>query len=422
MGRRFFPFLQWIDQLRDTRVLHSDLVAGIIVALVLIPQSMAYAQLAGLSPIYGLYAAILPAIVATLWGSSHQLSTGPVAIVSLLTAAALMPLAAVGSEEYVALAILLAFLVGLIQLGFGLLRLGVVVNYLSSSIILGFTNAAAIIIGLSQLNKLFGVSLERSEHFILAVWGILQQVDEFHTPTLLMGLSGVLIIWMFKKYLPKFPGVLIAVMVTTILSWMLEFEQSGGRVVGQIPLGLPVFSLPELELDAILKLLVDALVISFIGFTEAIFIAKAISTKTKIPLDPNQELIGQGLANISASFTQAYPVSGSFSRSSINFNSGAKTGLSSIIASLVVFVSVLFFTPLFYYLPQSVLAAVIIMAIFRLINFKAIMHIWQTCRDEGITAWVTFIVTLIFAPHLYYGIFVGVCFALGFYLYRKLLG
>lgn len=547
---RILPFLRWFP-LRGANV-KADFIAGITVALVLIPQSMAYAQLAGLPAYYGLYAAFLPGIIAAMWGSSAQLATGPVAVASLLTASALAPLAATGSDQFVALAILLALLVGLIQLALGIFKLGVVVNFLSHPVIVGFTNAAAIIIGLSQLNKLFGVSMGRSEHFINDIWGVLQQVGDTHIPTLVMGVSAFAIMWGLKKYAPKMPGVLIAVAVTTIASWAIGFEHNakvkaeqvmspdvrevvelaiesqariaaignqitakqarikklekeagdndtsiatlhyeiellqgslkdvedenrqsaralrkfhlelapgangapdriylkgqvpqgeqsdghryrirklsgdelklsgGGEVVGSIPSGLPKFGMPQLNWDTIRSLLSAALVISLVGFMEAISIAKAIAAKTKQRIDPNQELLGQGISNIVGSFSQAFPVSGSFSRSAVNIGAGAKTGMSSVFAGIIVLVTLLFLTPLLYHLPQAVLAAVIMMAVIGLVNFKAIMHAWHAHKHDGVAAVVTFVATLAFAPHLDNGIMAGAGLAIILYLYRTM--
>ncbi len=547
---RFLPFLRWFP-LRGENI-KADLIAGITVALVLIPQSMAYAQLAGLPAYYGLYAAFLPGIIAALWGSSAQLATGPVAVVSLLTASALAPLAASGSSQFIALAILLALMVGVIQLALGVFKLGVVVSFLSHPVIVGFTNAAAIIIGLSQLNKLFGVSMGRSEHFIRDIWGVLQQVGDTHMPTLLMGISAFAIMWGLKKFAPRLPGVLIAVTLTTIVSWSIGFEHNskgkaeeimdtevktlannfsraeiridelnsklgaksaelkqhqksregssqrtvalnyeieliklelkntegenrklarslrkfifertpatdtqparlypvgqvpqgensdgyhwrirkvskgelnlvgGGEVVGSIPAGLPQFDLPKFSWDMIAALFSGALVISLVGFMEAISIAKAMAAKTKDRIDPNQELIGQGIANIVGSFSQAFPASGSFSRSAVNLNAGARTGMSSVFAGLIVLATLLFLTPLLYHLPQAVLAAVIMMAVIGLVNFKAIRHAWHTHRHDGIASVVTFIATLAFAPHLDNGIMVGAGLAIILYLYRTM--
>lgn len=547
---RFFPFLRWFP-LRGENI-KADLIAGITVALVLIPQSMAYAQLAGLPAYYGLYAAFLPGIIAALWGSSAQLATGPVAVVSLLTASALAPLAASGSSQFIALAIMMALMVGIIQLSLGVFKLGVVVNFLSHPVIVGFTNAAAIIIGLSQLNKLFGVSMGRSEHFIQDIWGVLQQVSDTHMPTLVMGISAFAIMWGLKKFAPKMPGVLIAVALTTIVSWSIGFEHNskgkiedimdtevktlahefsrteikmdelnnkisaksaelkqhkkshegspqrtaalnyeiellklehkdtegenrklarsmrkflfeqvpaadgqaarlylvgqvpqdeksdgyrwrikkvskgelklvgGGEVVGSIPAGLPQFDLPKFSWDMMSTLFSGALVISLVGFMEAISIAKAMAAKTKDRIDPNQELIGQGIGNIVGSFSQAFPASGSFSRSAVNLNSGARTGMSSVFAGAIVLITLLFLTPLLYHLPQAVLAAVIMMAVIGLINFKAIKHAWHTHKHDGIASAVTFVATLAFAPHLDNGIMVGAGLAIILYLYRTM--
>lgn len=547
---RFFPFLSWWP-LSGANV-RADLIAGITVALVLIPQSMAYAQLAGLPAYYGLYAAFLPGIIAAMWGSSAQLATGPVAVASLLTASALAPLAATGSEQFVALAILLALLVGLIQLGLGIFKLGVVVNFLSHPVIVGFTNAAAIIIGLSQLNKLFGVSMGRSEHFINDILGVLQQIGETHMPTLVMGVSAFVIMWGLKKYAPKLPGVLIAVVITTIASFSIGFEHNGkgqigeivdaevrglanefsqaeiklgelngtlagksaelkqlqkaqegsrqhqaalkyeiellrlelqnleeenrktarslrkfifeqvpangvqparlylagqvpqgeqsdgyrwrikkvskgelklvggGEVVGSIPSGLPEIGLPKMSWETMMSLLSSALVISLVGFMEAVSIAKAMAAKTKQRIDPNQELLGQGFSNIVGSLSQSFPVSGSFSRSAVNLNAGAVSGMSNVFTGLIVLVTLLFLTPLLYHLPQAVLAAVIMMAVIGLVNFKSIVHAWHTHKHDGIAAMVTFVATLAFAPHLDNGIMLGAGLSILLYLYRTM--
>lgn len=545
---RFFPFLRWFPASRDT--LKADFIAGVTVALVLIPQSMAYAQLAGLPAYYGLYAAFLPVMLGAMWGSSHQLATGPVAVVSLLTALVLAPLAVTGSEQFIALAIALALMVGLVQLTLGLFKLGAVVNFLSHPVIIGFTNAAAIIIGLSQLNKMLGVSMERSESFAGDIWGVLQLVGETHWPTLLIGLLAILIMVLSKRFSPKAPGVLIAVIVTTAISWSIGFERSGtgkidqiadggvralalahgkkeaqiaalsaqilekstelkqlektasgasqhtaalkyqieilqiqhhdaeiesrksardlrkfaftkapgsagdlyylhgvapagsdtdnhrwrirkihgdtitlaggGQVVGAIPSGLPGLKAPRLNWDTLTSLLSAAFIISLVGFMEAISIAKAIAIKTKQRLDPNQELVGQGIANIAGSFTQCFPASGSFSRTAVNMGAGAKTGMSSLFTGLLVMIALLFLTPLLYHLPQSVLAAIIMMAVVGLVNFSGIKHAWNAQKHDGIAAVVTLIATLVFAPHLDSGILIGAGVAILLFLYRTM--
>ena len=417
--RRIFPFLRWFPYSGNS--FRADFLAGLTVALVLVPQSMAYAQLAGMPPYYGLYAAFLPVMVAALWGSSNQLGTGPVAVVSLLTASALTPLAAAGSEQFVALAIVLALLVGIVQLVLGVFKLGVIVNFLSHPVIVGFTNAAAIIIALSQVSKLIGVPMGRSEHFIADIWGVVQKIGHTHGPTLAMGVVAIALIWGFRRWAPKLPGVLIAVTVTTAASWLLEFNTVlGGQIVGKVPEGLPSMNLPAISWQMIGTLLPTAIVISLVGFMEAISIAKAIAAKTKQKIDPNQELIGQGLANLVGAMTQAFPVSGSFSRSAVNINAGAATGMSSVFTGAFVLLTLLFLTPLLYHLPQPVLAAVIIMAVVGLVNFDAVKHAWQASRHDGVAAIVTFFATLAFAPHLDTGILIGAGLAVGLYLYRTM--
>ena len=426
--KRYFTFLSWFPP--EPGTVRADLIAGITVALVLIPQSMAYAQLAGLPAYYGLYIAFTPVIVAAMFGSSKQLATGPVAVVSLLTASAVIPLVGdpggMSQEQLVAayapLAILLAFLVGVFQLFLGVFRLGVIVNFLSHPVIVGFTNAAALIIGLSQLNKIFGVSKERSESFVNDIWGVILQVPEHtHIPTLMFGVAAILILWGFKKYLPKVPGVLVAVAGTTLVSWMIGYEDmKPGSVVGTIPEGLPSFTMPTFDLEMMTTLFTSAIVISLVGFMEAISIAKAMAAKTKDRVDPNQELVGQGLGNIVGSFFQSYPASGSFSRSAVNLGAGAKTGMSSVYTGAVVLITLLFLTPLLYHLPKAVLAAVIIMAVIGLINFKAVKHAWGANKHDGIASIVTFVATLGFAPHLDQGIMVGAGLAIVLYLYRTM--
>ncbi|MDH5786450.1 MAG: SulP family inorganic anion transporter [Chromatiales bacterium] len=425
--KQYIPFLQW--QLTGENI-RADLIAGITVALVLIPQSMAYAQLAGLPAYYGLYIAFMPVIIAALFGSSKQLATGPVAVVSIMTATALATVVGGTAQsnpelasQYIPLAMFLALLVGLFQLFLGVFKLGVIVNFLSHPVIVGFTNAAAMVIGLSQLSKIFGVAMPgaASDPFIsVRVWGVLQQLDETHLPTFIMGACAFAIMWSLKKYYPKLPGVLIAVVVTTVTSWAIGFKEMGGAVVGDIPAGLPGFEVPPFSFELVGQLLPSAMIIALVGFMEAISIAKAMAAKTKDRIDPNQELIGQGLGNIAGSFFQAYPASGSFSRSAVNLGAGAKTGMSSVFTGAVVVITLLFLTPLLYHLPKAVLAAVIIMAVIGLINFSAIKHAWRACKHDGAASLVTFIATLGFAPHLDQGIMVGAGLAIGLYLYRTM--
>ncbi len=418
---RVTPFTGWIRELKKPAVLKADLIAGITVALVLIPQSMAYAQLAGLPPYYGLYASFLPGMVAAIFGSSRQLATGPVAVVSLLTASALEPLAASGSEAYLTYAIILALFVGVFQLTLGLLRLGVLVNFLSHPVVVGFTNAAAIIIATSQLSKIFGVTIEKAPHHYETVWRVIEaSFGHTHYPTLAMGILSLAILILFKKYLPKWPNVLVAVAVATLISWLFDFDDSGGAVIGSIPDGLPAFKIPQADWSEISGLMGTAIAIGLIGFMEAISIAKAMAARTQQKLDPNQELVGQGLSNLVSGFFQGYAVSGSFSRSAVNINAGAITGFSSLVTGIVVGITLLWLTPLLYHLPQATLASVIVMAVVNLVKVEPIVYAWKVQKHDGIVAVVTFCLTLLLAPHLENGIIVGVLLSLGLFLHRTM--
>ncbi|MBT3048361.1 MAG: solute carrier 26 family protein [gamma proteobacterium symbiont of Ctena orbiculata] len=410
----------WIGELKDKQTVRADIIAGITVALVLVPQSMAYAQLAGLPVYYGLYASFLPPMIAAFFGSSRQLATGPVAVVSLMTAAALEPIAT-SPDTYLAYALLLAFMVGVFQMFLGLFKLGVLVDFLSHPVVVGFTNAGALIIATSQLGKVFGVSVEREAHHYETVWNtILAAIDSTHGSTLGMAILAFAIMWGLKRYAPSLPGVLIAVVVTTLIAWLAGFNEAGGKVVGDIPKGLPALSLPIFDFTTVWQLIPAAITISLIGFMEAISIAKAMAARTRQRLNANQELIGQGLSNVAASMFSGYPVSGSFSRSAVNINAGAMTGFSSIITGLVVMITLIFLTPLLYHLPQATLAAVIIMAVINLIKIDPIVHAWKAQPHDAIVAVITFVLTLVYAPHLDKGIIIGVLLSLGLFLWRTM--
>ncbi|WP_295541067.1 SulP family inorganic anion transporter [uncultured Thiohalocapsa sp.] len=545
-----FPFLRWFPLSGDT--LRSDLIAGITVALVLVPQSMAYAQLAGLPVVYGLYASFMPVIIASLWGSLPQLHTGPVAMLSLMSAAAVLPLAALGSEDFIVLSVMLALMVGVLRLALGLLRMGILVNFLSSPVIVGFTNAAALIIGLSQLSKLLNVPFPRTDNFVLDLWNVVEQLAHTHLPTLLFAIATFGIIIGARRYIPKVPGVLLAVVLTTLVSWAIGFERNataplaaiqdteaqalaadyamtvrsieslgtttsrlnaeirtlkaendperfaelalleadlrvlnreldqrkrannerqvalhnlqfarvvtadggelfyprgqladtleddgriwrlsrvtgdqvtmmgGGAVVGAIPAGLPSFQLPELRMDVFWTLLPSALVMALIGFMEATSISKAIAAQTKERVDTSKELVGQGLANIVGSFFSSYTVSGSFSRSAVAAKNGAKTGMFAICSAVGVMLVLLFLTPLLYHLPQAVLAVIVMMAVFGLINVRALVRAWQIERQEAVVGIITFVATLAMAPQLANGILLGAGLAIVLFLVRTM--
>lgn len=415
------PTLYQIRELKNPGVFKADIVAGITVALVLVPQSMAYAQLAGLPAYFGLYASFLPPMVAAIFGSSRQLATGPVAVVSLLTAASLEPLAATGSEGFLAYAILLALMIGGFQVFLGLFRLGVLVDFLSHPVVVGFTNAGAIIIGTSQLSKLFGVNVEKQAHHYETVYKvILEAAQNTHWLTFFFAVISIGMLWGIKKYNPRLPGVLIAVVICTVLSWIIGFEEKGGAIVGAIPAGLPGITIPTFDWSVIQQLISSAIVIALIGFMEAISIAKAMAARTRQRIDANQELVGQGLSNIVSGLFGGYAVSGSFSRSAVNIDSGAVTGFSSVVTGAVVGLTLLFLTPLLYNLPQATLAAVIIMAVINLVKIEPIKHAWKAEKHDGIVAVVTFALTLIMAPHLEKGIMIGVVLAMVLFIYRTM--
>jgi sulfate permease, SulP family len=546
---RLFPFLAWFPV--STIILRGDLIAGITGALVLVPKAMAYAQLSGLPLYFGLYTAFIPAILGALWGSSRQLATGPVAIISLMTAAAITPLATPYTDEYVGLALLLTLLVGIIQLILGLVKLGSIVNFVSHPVILGFMNAAAIIIALSQLDMLLGIPKGRSDFFLKDIWEMLDYLPQTHMPTLAMSIFGlILMVGLQRISMLAKPSVLIAVVITTLLSFAIGFEQqSGGRssdiatpaardlvntyegtaqrigelnagisnlssqlrqaektqdvrsaadlryrldlvrldaealekenstrlhgirhmqfvrgtagkeqsavlyqlgkvpkgvetdrrkwhiqnigkgemklvgggdVVGKVPAGLPAFRLPTLTLDAVLQLLTAALMISLVAFMESISMAKAMASKAKQRIDPNQELIGQGLANIGGSFFQAYPACGSFTGSAINLQAGAKTGFAMVFNGIFVAATLLFLTPCLYHLPKAVLAMNNLLAVIGLVTIQSLKHTWKASRPDGVVALVTFVVTLLAAPHLDKGIMIGAALAVGLYLYHSM--
>ncbi len=413
------PAKTWLPELRNWEVLRADIIAGVTVALVLVPQVMAYAQLAGLPAYTGLYAAFVAPIIGAIFGSSRQLHNGPVAVISLMTASALASLT-LEPSQLIGLAALLALMVGIIQMGLGLLRLGFLVDFLSHPVISGFTNAAAIVIGSLQLGKLLGISQPSDQQFLITLRDTLLAIPtQAHGPTVLMGVGSLAMIFAFKRWAPKYPAIVMTVIIATLISWLFSYQARGGAVVGVVPTGLPEISVPT-GWHHISQLLLPAFTIALLSFVEAFSIAKAVASKTRQRISADQEMFGKGLANIATGFTQGYPVSGSFSRTAVNFDAGARTGFAAIISGLLVAITLLFLTPLLYFLPLSTLAAVIMAAVFGLIQFEPFKHAWKVNPHDGFVALVTFLVTLWLAPHLEYGIFVGVGLSIAFYLYRTM--
>lgn len=411
------PILDWIPQYNQDQ-LKGDLAAGLTVGVMLIPQGMAYAMLAGLPPIYGLYASTLPLFLYALLGTSRQLAVGPVAMVSLLTASSVSLLAETGTETYIALAISLALIVGLIQFFLGVFRLGFLVNFLSHPVISGFTSAAALIIGISQLKHLLGVQIGRSHHIHEILLEALDKLGSVNLPTLLIGLGGIGLILIVKKVNRSIPGPLLAVVFGILVSWGFGLTESGVKIVGEVPKGLPAFSLPGFSIDTVGTLLPIALTISLVSFMESIAVAKAVQAKHKnYKVIPNQELIALGAANIGGAFFQAYPVTGGFSRTAVNDQAGARTGIASIISGILIILTLLFLTPLFYYLPNAILAAVIMVAVFGLIDYKEPIHLWRTDRGDFWMLVVTFAATL--GLGIEQGIGIGVVLSLAMMIFRS---
>ncbi|MBF0415018.1 MAG: SulP family inorganic anion transporter [Magnetococcales bacterium] len=419
---RFNPFLWIADQLRARKAtFKDDLVAGVTVSLVAIPQSLAYAQLAGVPAYYGLYAGFIPTIIGALFGSSAQLSTGPVAMTSLLTAASIAPLAPKGSETYISLVVLLALLSGVFQVALGALRVGVLLNFLSHPVLMGFINAAALIIGLAQFPTLLGIVPPHADFFMMEVGQTMTHIADLNGYSLAFGMGAIVMLVMFKRFAPRWPGVLLTVASLTIVSKLTDYAHAGnGAIVGAIPSGLPGLSVPPLNIQEIITLIVPAFVIALISFMEAMSSARIISIKTRIPWDENRELIGQGLAKIAAAFCYSMPVSGSFSRSALNLATNARTSLSSIISALSVLLTLMFFTASLYHLPKPVLAAIIMMAVAGLFNFNNIKRAWKINPDDGLAGGVTFVTTLIFAPNIQNGIMIGIVLSLILVQYRMM--
>ena len=401
--------------------LRADALAGVSVALVAIPQSLAYAQLAGLPAYYGLYAALLPTVIGALFGSSAQLSTGPVALTSLLTAASIAPLAATGSPHYVQLAIALALLSGAFQLAFGLMRLGVLMNLLSHPVLMGFINAAAILISLSQLPALLGIPAPSpSGHVLVDAWHAITTIGTLHGLSAAFGAGAIVLLALLKWRVPRLPGVLLVAALFTAASYAIDFPGGGGRVVGVIPAGLPALQLPRVNFETITLLVPAAFAIAIISFMEAMSSAKIAAIRTAQRWDENQELIGQGLAKLAAAVSQTMPVSGSFSRSALNLAAGARTGLSSVVSAGCVLATVLFLTPLLQYLPVPVLAAIIVTALANLVNLRSLLNSWRASRDDAVAAAITFAATLAFAPHIQNGIVAGIVVSLGLFIFRRM--
>ncbi len=411
------PFLSWL-QGYNAEMLRHDSLAGLTVAVILIPQAMAYAMLAGLPPVYGLYAAAVTPMIGGLWGSLRQLATGPIAITSLLVFVAVSSMAAPGSPEYVELALLLSLIVGTLYLVSGFLRLGQMMSFISHSAVKGFTAAVAVIIVAAQLPHLMGIEVNRHEYIVFMLVEIAANLHKTHLPTLVTGFSCFLFIYTVKKYRPAFPAALTALFAATLFIFFFRLNETGIAVLGQNPAGLPGFHFPPVDPETVSDLIGPAMVIALVGFVETYSIAKTISAESRQKLDVNQELIGQGLANLAGGLFQSFPVSGSFSRTAVNYAAGAKTGVASIIASMIVMVTLMFLMPLLTYIPKAGLAAVVVGAVLTLFHPAQVFRLWKINRDDGIVAVTVFLLALLVKPD--YALLIGVVVSLIFFFWKTM--
>jgi SulP family sulfate permease len=414
--KKLIPILEWLPNYTTSRF-RGDFIAGITVGIILIPQGIAYALIAGLPPIYGLYAALVPQVMYAIFGSSRQVAIGPVAMDSLIVAAGVSTLALVGSDSYIAIAILLALVVGAIQLLMGVFRLGFIVNFLSRPVISGFTSAAALIIGFNQFRNLFGVDFVRSNQIQEVAVDIWKNISSYNFNTTIIGLSAVIIILVLRKINKKIPNALIVVILGILSVKYMGDIFKDVAIIQDVPSGLPSFSVPEIDIDQIKELMPIALTLVLVGFLETISIGKSLESKQdEYRIRPNQELIALGIANMVGSLFKAYPSTSSFSRSAINQESGGTTGVSALVSVGMVIVTLLFLTPVFYYLPKAVLAAIIIVAVFGLVNVKEAIHLWKSSNLDFWLLLTTFVATLFLG--IEYGIFAGVGMSIIILIFR----
>lgn len=413
--KRIVPILEWLPNYTKEQF-KGDLPAGLTAGILLIPQSIAFAMIAGVPTIYGLYASTIPMFLYAIFGTSRQLSVGPVSIVSLMTFTGIAALATPQTMDFVTLTIVLALLVGVIQLLLGVFRLGFLVNFLSHPVVSGFTSASAIIIGLGQLKHLLGINIVRNESVFHIVLESIQQFGQVNWIAFGIGFSGILLIIILKRINKSIPSPLVAVIYGILLVWAFGWAEQV-KIVGEVPGGLPSFVLPDLTMENLRALLPVALAISIVSFTESIAVAKAMQARHKdYQVSPNQELIALGVTNIGGSLFQSFPTTGGFSRTAVNDQAGAKTQMASIITATLIVVTLLFLTPLFYYLPKSIVAAVIMVAVYGLIDYKEAIHLWHTDQGDFAMLMVTFLGTLFIGVEE--GIAIGVILSLALMIYR----
>ncbi|MGW9684900.1 SulP family inorganic anion transporter [Flagellimonas sp. 2504JD1-5] len=416
MLKKLFPILSWIKEY-DRQYLFSDLTAGVTLGIMLVPQGMAYAMIAGMPPIYGLYAALVPQLIYALTGTSRQLGVGPVAMDSLLVAAGIGALQLADTQDYIAAVLFLTLIIGGIQLLLGFLKMGFFVNFLSKPVISGFTSAAAILIGLGQLKHILGVEHGQSSKIYTLVANVFEELNEINLYTLGLGIAAILLILLVGKMSKKIPAPLLLVILGIVTVFVFGLETKGIKIVGNIPSGVPEFKVPNFNLNSLAQLMPIAITVALFGYMESISIAKSLEEKhPEYEIDANQELRALGLSNILGSLFQSFPVSGSFSRTAVNDQAGAKTGMSLIFSALIIVGTLLFLTPFFYNLPTAVLGAIIIVSVFGLIDIKYPIVLFKHRKDEFFLLITTFIMTLFIG--LIEGILLGVLLSLLLLVYR----
>lgn len=429
--KRYFPIFDWARSYSGA-TLEADLVAAVIVTIMLIPQSLAYALLAGLPPEVGLYASMLPLVLYAVFGTSRALAVGPVAVASLMTAAAVGELAARGTPEYLGAAIALAFLSGLMLLAMGLLRLGFISSFLSHPVISGFISASGILIAASQIKHLLGVSAN-GKTLPEIVTSLIANIDQINLPTLVIGVAATAYLFWTRRGLKGFleargvpsrlSGLALraapvsAVLVTILLAWALGLDRHGVRIVGEVPRGLPMPTLPPLDLTLWVQLAVPALLISIVGYVETISVAQTLAAKRRQRIDPNQELVALGAANIGSAVSGGFPVTGGFARSVVNFDAGAATPAAGAFTAIGMALATLVLTPALYYLPQATLAATIVVAVLSLVDLGAIKHAWAYSKADASATVVTIAATLLFGVET--GISAGVGLSILLHLWRS---
>ncbi|MBI5920875.1 MAG: SulP family inorganic anion transporter [Betaproteobacteria bacterium] len=416
---RFAPFLRWWPSV-NARSLRSDLVAGLVGALIVLPQGVAFATLAGMPPAYGLYAAMVPAVVAAFWGSSWHLVSGPTNAISLVVFATMSHLAEPGSEHYISLVLTLAFMVGVMQLVMGMVNLGTLVNFISHTVVIGFTAGAAVLIIASQIRNFFGLPIPRGVSFIETLHQFILLAGQVQPWVVVVGLVTLASGMIVRHWWPRFPYMIVALLAGSICAYVLNRwlgqENTGIRTIGALPAALPSLSIPEFKLDTLRHLVGTAVAVTVLGLTEAVSIARSIATKSGQRIDGNQEFIGQGLSNIIGSFFSAYPSSGSFNRSGVNYEAGAVTPLAAVFSAPALILIVLAVAPLVAYLPTAAMAGILFLVAWGLIDFHHIAAIARASRAEAAVLGVTFVATLVM--HLEFAILVGIVLSLLFYLNR----